>query len=126
MRQQCPMGAFRFPAENFSSKRLKILKKHHKIWRIRRNVVNLQRDDYITKQITKTFKTKKKMGRYIDPRADWAFKRIFGCDDTKECLITFLNGLFKGELKIKDVTFGKNELVKKQEGDRVSYLTFTA
>lgn len=57
------------------------------------------------------------MGRYIDPRADWAFKRIFGCDDTKECLITFLNGLFKGELKIKDVTFGKNELVKKQEGD---------
>lgn len=26
--------------------------------------------------------------------------------------------MFKGELKIKDVTFGKNELVKKQEGDR--------
>ena len=47
------------------------------------------------------------MARYIDPRVDWAFKRIFGSEDTKECLITFLNGLFDGELVIKDVTFGK-------------------
>ncbi len=58
------------------------------------------------------------MGRFIDPRADWAFKRIFGCDDTKECLITFLNGLFKGELVIKDVTFGKTEQVKQREDER--------
>lgn len=49
------------------------------------------------------------MARYIDPRVDWAFKRIFGSEDTKECLITFLNGLFDGELVIKDVTFGKTE-----------------
>ena len=47
------------------------------------------------------------MARYIDPRVDWAFKRIFGSEDTKECLITFLNGLFDGELVIKDVTFEK-------------------
>ena len=40
------------------------------------------------------------MARYIDPRVDWAFKRIFGSEDTKECLITFLNGLFDGELVI--------------------------
>lgn len=58
------------------------------------------------------------MGRFIDPRADWAFKRIFGCDDTKECLITFLNGLFKGELVIKDVTFGKTEQIKQREDER--------
>ena len=33
------------------------------------------------------------MAEYINPRVDWAFKRIFGSDDTKECLITFLNGV---------------------------------
>ena len=38
------------------------------------------------------------MARFIDPRVDWAFKRIFGSEDTKECLITFLNGLFEDEL----------------------------
>ena len=40
------------------------------------------------------------MARFIDPRVDWAFKRIFGSEDTKECLITFLNGLFEDELVI--------------------------
>ena len=24
------------------------------------------------------------MGKYINPRVDWAFKRIFGTEDTKE------------------------------------------
>ena len=46
------------------------------------------------------------MARFIDPRVDWAFKRIFGSEDTKECLITFLNGLFEDE-GTKDVTFAK-------------------
>ena len=36
------------------------------------------------------------MPEFINPRVDWAFKRIFGSDDTKECLITFLNGVFEG------------------------------
>ena len=58
------------------------------------------------------------MGNFIDPRADWAFKRIFGSDDTKECLITFLNGLFKGELIIKDVKFEKTEQAKEREEER--------
>lgn len=58
------------------------------------------------------------MGKFIDPRADWAFKRIFGSDDTKECLITFLNGLFKGELIITDVKFEKNEQTKHREDER--------
>ena len=43
------------------------------------------------------------MAEYINPRVDWAFKRIFGSDDTKECLITFLNGVFEGEFVINDV-----------------------
>ena len=58
------------------------------------------------------------MGNYINPRADWAFKRIFGNDDTKECLITFLNGLFDGEFVIKDVKFLKTEQTRHQKKER--------
>ena len=58
------------------------------------------------------------MARFIDPRVDWAFKRIFGSEDTKECLITFLNGLFEDELVIKDVTFAKTEKLGLRSGDR--------
>ena len=58
------------------------------------------------------------MARFIDPRVDWAFKRIFGCEDTKECLITFLNGVFEGELVIKDVKFEKTEQHPFREGER--------
>ena len=58
------------------------------------------------------------MARFIDPRVDWAFKRIFGSEDTKECLITFLNGLFEDELVIKDVTFAKTEKLGLRSDDR--------
>ena len=51
------------------------------------------------------------MVRFIDPRVDWAFKRIFGSEDTKECLITFLNELFEDELVIKDVMFAKRRML---------------
>ena len=51
------------------------------------------------------------MARFIDPRVDWAFKRIFGSEDTKECLITFLNELFEDELVIKDVMFAKRRML---------------
>ena len=58
------------------------------------------------------------MARFIDPRVDWAFKRIFRSEDTKECLITFLNGLFEDELVIKDVTFAKTEKLGLRPDDR--------
>ena len=58
------------------------------------------------------------MARFIAPRVDWAFKRIFGSEDTKECLITFLNGLFEDELVIKDVTFAKTEKLGLRPDDR--------
>lgn len=61
---------------------------------------------------------RKQMARFIDPRVDWAFKRIFGSEDTKECLITFLNGLFEDELVIKDVTFAKTEKLGLRPDDR--------
>lgn len=58
------------------------------------------------------------MPRFIDPRVDWAFKRIFGSEDTKECLITFLNGLFEDEFVIRDVTFAKTEKLGLRPDDR--------
>ena len=58
------------------------------------------------------------MERFINPRVDWAFKRIFGSEDTKDCLITFLNGLFEGEFVIEDVTFAKTEKLGLRKDDR--------
>ena len=55
------------------------------------------------------------MAEFINPRVDWAFKRIFGSDDTKECLITFLNGVFEGEFVIKDVKHLKTEQTRHQK-----------
>lgn len=58
------------------------------------------------------------MAEFINPRADWAFKRIFGSEDTKECLITFLNGLFEGEFVIRDVKFVNTEQIRHNEDER--------
>ena len=58
------------------------------------------------------------MPEFINPRVDWAFKRIFGSDDTKECLITFLNGVFEGEFVIKDVKHLKTEQTRHQKRER--------
>ena len=58
------------------------------------------------------------MPKFINPRVDWAFKRIFGSDDTKECLITFLNGVFEGEFIIKDVKHLKTEQTRHQKRER--------
>ena len=58
------------------------------------------------------------MAEYINPRVDWAFKRIFGSDDTKECLITFLNGVFEGEFVIMDVKHLKTEQTRHQKRER--------
>ena len=58
------------------------------------------------------------MPEFINPRVDWAFKRIFGTEDTKECLITFLNGVFEGEFVIKDVKHLKTEQTRHQKRER--------
>ena len=58
------------------------------------------------------------MAEYINPRVDWAFKRIFGSDDTNECLVTFLNGVFEGEFVINDVKHLKTEQTRHQKKER--------
>ena len=45
------------------------------------------------------------MAKFINPFSDWAFKRIFGQEYSKDLLIEFLNQLLKGEHHITDVRF---------------------
>ena len=46
------------------------------------------------------------MGVFIDPKVDWAFKRIFG---DKVLLIDFLNSLLEGERVITELDYLKTE-----------------
>lgn len=42
--------------------------------------------------------------RFINPKTDFAFKKIFGSNDNKDILISFLNAiLYNGESKIQDL-----------------------
>ena len=49
------------------------------------------------------------MSKFLDPKNDFAFKRIFGTERNKDILIQFLNDIldFKTPTQIKDVTFLK-------------------
>jgi predicted transposase/invertase (TIGR01784 family) len=48
-------------------------------------------------------------GKFLDPKNDFAFKRIFGTERNKDILIHFINDMlgFKGKDKIKTVSFLK-------------------
>lgn len=43
--------------------------------------------------------------RYVNFYTDFAFKKLFGTEVNKECLISFLNALFDGEEEISDLTY---------------------
>ena len=49
------------------------------------------------------------MAKYINPFTDWGFKRLFGQEFSKDLLISFLNDLLEGELRVKNVTFMDKE-----------------
>jgi len=48
-------------------------------------------------------------GKFLDPKNDVAFKKIFGTERNKDILIHFLNDIldFKGKRPIREVTFLK-------------------
>ena len=52
------------------------------------------------------------LSKFLDPKNDVAFKKIFGTEKNKDILIHFLNDMivFKGRARIKEVTFLKNNL----------------
>jgi predicted transposase/invertase (TIGR01784 family) len=62
------------------------------------------------------------MGKFINPFTDWGFKKIFGQEINKDCLITFLNSLFCGEHVITDLTFlDKEQLPEVKEMRGIIY-----
>ena len=49
------------------------------------------------------------MSKFLDPKNDFAFKKIFGTEKNKDILIPFLNDIFgfEGDARVQDVTFLK-------------------
>ena len=57
--------------------------------------------------------------RYVNFFTDFGFKRLFGSEPTKACLIDFLNALLEGEEEpITDLEFKKTEHLGASEIDR--------
>lgn len=57
-------------------------------------------------------------GRYIYPHTDFGFKLLFGTEENKGLLISFLNALLFGREVIKNVTYLNTEHLGTQEYDR--------
>ena len=66
-------------------------------------------------------KTTSRSETYINPFEDWAFKRIFASETSKEMVRAFLNEVLKGIRQIETITYGKNEYPReiKDEGGAV-------
>ena len=62
----------------------------------------------------------------LDPREDFVFKAIFGTDEQKPLLISFLNSLLKGNPPIKDVSLKNTDITKILEKDKSSRLDIKA
>jgi len=50
-------------------------------------------------------RSKKHLGKYVDPRTDFGWKFYFGREENKVLLIEFLNSLFQGEKIISDLRY---------------------
>jgi predicted transposase/invertase (TIGR01784 family) len=62
----------------------------------------------------------------LDPKTDYIFKTIFGAEDKKPLLISFLNALFKGRPRVKTITFENTDIHKILEKDKASRLDIRA
>ena len=64
---------------------------------------------------------------FINPKTDFAFKKIFGSEQSKGILISFLNGiLYDGQSTIQDLTILNPYQVPKILGMKESYLDVKA
>ena len=65
--------------------------------------------------------------RFINPKTDFAFKKIFGSSQSKEILISFLNAiLYDGKPTIKDLEIIDPYLAPKIQGVKDTYLDVRA
>jgi predicted transposase/invertase (TIGR01784 family) len=64
---------------------------------------------------------------FINPKTDYAFKKIFGSSESKDILMSFLNALiYKGNSTIEDLEILNLNLPPKAEGLKDSYLDVKA
>ncbi|MEG4571106.1 Rpn family recombination-promoting nuclease/putative transposase [Microcoleus sp. N3A4] len=64
---------------------------------------------------------------FINPKTDYAFKKIFGSSESKDILISFLNALiYEGNSTIEDLEIINPNLPPKLEGLKDTYLNVTA
>jgi hypothetical protein len=64
---------------------------------------------------------------FINPKTDYAFKKIFGSSESKDILISFLNALiYDGNSTIEDLEIINLNLPPKAEGLKDSYLDVKA
>ncbi|MDY6781321.1 MAG: Rpn family recombination-promoting nuclease/putative transposase [Cyanobacteriota bacterium] len=65
--------------------------------------------------------------RFINPKTDYAFKKIFGSDESKDILISFLNSLvYNGNSIIKDLEIINPNLPPSVQGLKDTYLDVKA
>ncbi|MEG4119454.1 Rpn family recombination-promoting nuclease/putative transposase [Microcoleus sp. N9_B4] len=64
---------------------------------------------------------------FINPKTDYAFKKIFGSSESKEILISFLNALiYEGNPTIQDLEIINQNLPRQLESLKDTYLDVTA
>jgi predicted transposase/invertase (TIGR01784 family) len=64
---------------------------------------------------------------FINPKTDYAFKKIFGSSESKDILISFLNALiYEGNPTIEDLEIINPNLPPKLEGLKDTYLDVKA
>lgn len=66
------------------------------------------------------------MVKLLDPKMDFIFKNIFGSENNKEILISFLNATLKSEDKIKSVFIKNGDIEKEHLSDKFSRLDIKA
>ena len=49
--------------------------------------------------------------KFISPKVDYAFKRIFGSDDSNDILMSFLNGIIYEGQKVIQCRFKLNKIL---------------
>ncbi|MGB7056700.1 MAG: Rpn family recombination-promoting nuclease/putative transposase, partial [Geitlerinemataceae cyanobacterium] len=65
--------------------------------------------------------------RFINPKTDYAFKKIFGSSERKEILISFLNALiYEGNDRIEDLEIINPNIPPKLQGLKDTYLDVKA
>ena len=61
------------------------------------------------------------MQRYLNPFVDYGFKKLFGTEENKDLLISFLNALLDEEDPIKEVRYKNVEQIGEINGTRTNY-----